>query len=72
MNFLTDEKIEEKSINDFIDKDLYELKNNREFKLFSLNDKDINGDEDRNGNRNIAEKFELIAQPENGIDLFIK
>jgi hypothetical protein len=59
MNFLTEEKIEEKSINEFIENDLYELKKNKDFKLFSLNDKDING--------NYTDNFELISQPEYGI-----
>ena len=58
MNFLTEEKIQEKYITDFIENDFYESKKDKNFKLFSLNDKDIYGD--------INEKFEIIAKPENG------
>ena len=59
MIHLTEAKIGEKKIEEYMKNKLYNVSKNRNFKLFSLDDKDLGID--------AFDKLELIAYPENCI-----
>lgn len=59
MIHLPKEKLEEKSIEDFIKHNLHDIAKNRNFKLFALDDKNLGPD--------AFDKLELIAHPESCI-----
>lgn len=64
MIHITKNKLNEKTIDDYIKNNLQNISRNKNFKLFALDDKNIGPD--------AFDKLELIAHPDNCNLLFIK